>query len=120
MHITPVSLKNYSFHNFLNRSKDIVWGQLSLGSFSGRNNPGAINPGGQFSSGAIIRRQFCSVAIFLGGNCPRGNYRGGGAIFLREIEFVRFNFSRQKIGEEKMLITEMMKSSTKQKLLHNC
>ena len=31
MHVTPVSLKNYSFQNFLNRSKDILRGAIFLG-----------------------------------------------------------------------------------------
>ena len=58
MHITPILLKNYSFHNFLKRSKDIVRGNYLWGNF----------PGG------IIQEQLSGGggALFLGGNFPRG------------------------------------------------
>ena len=51
-----------------NFQRDIVKGQLYLGSFSVSNHPGDnYQP-------AIILRQFCSWAILLGGNCPWSNY----------------------------------------------
>ena len=71
MHIIPVSLKNYSLHNFLDRSKDIARANYLWGHFPGGKIRGQLS-GGQLPSGAIILE-----GNFPGGNHPGGNYPGG-------------------------------------------
>ena len=62
MHITPILLKNYSFHNFLKRSKDIVRGNYLWGNFPGGiireqlSGGGGTFSRGQFSSGHFQHR----------------------------------------------------------------
>ena len=71
MHIIPVSLKNYSLHNFLDRSKDIARANYLWGHFPGGIFRGQLS-GGQLPSGAIILE-----GNFPGCNHPGGNYPGG-------------------------------------------